>query len=116
MALTFHPLFRRSLLMAVASLSLIWAETDRAVAEGAPDYVTEQFGQPPVVPEGPLPDTLRTAVKMAFVDSIEQQVWGRDQQIALQEVVAAGDPRVTGDVGSVLRCWMMWAFCPCRLI
>jgi len=35
-----------------------------------PDYVIEQYGNPPAVPEGPLSEKLRDAMQVAFVDSM----------------------------------------------
>ena len=46
-------------------------------AEALPAYVIEQFGHPPPVPEGNLSENLQTAVRLAFVESVQGGVWGR---------------------------------------
>lgn len=68
-----------------------------------PDYVTAEFGVPPTVPDGPLSDDLARAVDAAFVDPIENAEWTRDQDIALAEVAASGDPRLAWHISDLLR-------------
>ncbi|MEM9248854.1 MAG: DUF3179 domain-containing (seleno)protein [Pseudomonadota bacterium] len=68
-----------------------------------PDYVIEEFGSPPPIPDGPLPDTLRTAVEMAFVTSVTETTWGRDQTLALEEIAASGDPRLAWIISDLMR-------------
>jgi hypothetical protein len=46
---------------------------------------------------------LQRAVQVAFVDSIVQSSWGRDQQLALAEVTASKDPRIGWIVSDLLR-------------
>jgi len=40
---------------------------------------------------------------MAFVNSITQSSWGRDQALALNEVIEAGDPRVAWIIADLMR-------------
>jgi hypothetical protein len=54
-----------------------------------PSYVIEEFGNPPVVPEGALSDDLRSAVTVAFVDSMTQSNWQEEQTKALGEIVTS---------------------------
>ena len=61
------------------------------------------FGPPPDVPQGPLPEALATAVRVAFIDSIEQSAWGRDQDLALAEIAASGDPRLAWIITDLMR-------------
>ncbi len=68
-----------------------------------PDYVIAQFGTPPAVPPGPLSDTLETAADMAFVESMQQGTWGRDQTLALDEIAASGDPRLAWIISDLMR-------------
>jgi hypothetical protein len=74
--------------LALATL-VVWspvASSDLS-AQGAaelPDYVIEEFGQPPAVPDGPLSGGLQRAAQVVFVDTIEQGAWTADQQIALE--------------------------------
>ena len=86
------PMF---LIAPLVALSLIWSDALRAQEEAQlPDYVIEQFGEPPEVPEGPLSEDLKAAVQVAFVDSVTQSTWGSDQTAALQEIAKSGDPRL----------------------
>lgn len=78
-----------------------FAQSDRP--DPAADFATTQFGQPPAVPDGPLSEALENSVQTAFVDSIAQSTWGRDQQIALSEVATAGDPRLAWIVADMMR-------------
>lgn len=68
-----------------------------------PDYVIEEFGAPPAIPEGALPDALQAAVQTAFIDSMTQSTWGRDQEIALAEIAASGDPRLVWIITDLMR-------------
>ena len=47
-----------------------WVSAQEATKASLPDFVIEEFGQPPVVPEGPLTEELQAAVQVAFVDSM----------------------------------------------
>jgi len=68
-----------------------------------PDYVIAQFGTPPAVPTGQLSDTIETAADMAFVESMQQGTWGRDQTLALEEIAASGDPRLAWIISDLMR-------------
>ncbi|MEM6616484.1 MAG: DUF3179 domain-containing (seleno)protein [Pseudomonadota bacterium] len=68
-----------------------------------PDYVIEQFGQPPEIPDGPLSESLQAAVETAFIDSVTQSTWGRDQTIALTEIAKSGDPRIVWIISDLMR-------------
>ncbi len=85
--------------LSLSGAGALWAQ------DGAPlpDYVIAEFGAPPVIPDGPLPETVQRAVKMAFVDSVTQSTWGRDQRTALAEVAASGDPRLAWIVSDLMR-------------
>ncbi|MEO0917025.1 MAG: hypothetical protein AAFY31_08590, partial [Pseudomonadota bacterium] len=76
-----------------------------AVADTAdvPDYVVEQFGAPPPVPDGALPEALSDAINTAFVDSVTQSLWGPDQNAALEVIKASGDPRVAWTISDLMR-------------
>ncbi len=88
----------------LATLSLVWSDRLRAEdAAALPDYVIEQFGTPPAVPEGPLSEDLKAAVKVAFVDSVAQSGWGPDQTAALTEVSESKDPRLTWLISDLMR-------------
>ncbi len=68
-----------------------------------PDYVIEKFGTPPAIPDGPLSEDLKRAVKMALVDPVTHAGWGRDQALALAEVAASKDPRLVWIISDLMR-------------
>ncbi|MEX3011211.1 DUF3179 domain-containing (seleno)protein [Hoeflea sp. TYP-13] len=88
----------------VAVLSLLGSKDLRAQdAAPLPDYVIEAFGDRPSVPEGPLSAGLQSAVRVAFVDSIAQSTWGKDQSNALIEIAASKDPRLGWIISDLMR-------------
>ena len=68
-----------------------------------PDYVVEKFGNPPAVPDGPLSDELKAAVKVAFVDSMAQRGWGKNQTSALDKIAGSRDPRLAWIISDLMR-------------
>ncbi|MEM9754942.1 MAG: DUF3179 domain-containing (seleno)protein [Pseudomonadota bacterium] len=74
-----------------------------AQGQDLPDYVIEEFGSPPAIPEGPLSEELEAAVTTAFVDLFEVGAWGPDQQAALEVIVQSGDPRVAWVITDMMR-------------
>ena len=72
-------------------------------AEPLPDYVIERFGQPPAVPEGALSEALERAVRVAFIDSMVNKVWARDQSDALFEIATSKDPRLVWIISDLMR-------------
>ena len=68
-----------------------------------PPYVIEEFGLPPTVPEGPLSDELRQALKATFVDSVASSSWGEDQNAGLMQVAQSGDPRLVWIISDMMR-------------
>ena len=94
--------------MIIATAAAIFALSGfgalQAFAEtNLPAYVIEQFGTPPKIPTGDLSDDLKSAVKTAFVDSVTNSEWGRDQEIALKDVSESGDPRLVWIISDLLR-------------
>lgn len=85
-------------------LSLFWFDAVRVQA-AAPlsDHVIKKFGKPPAIPEGPLSKELRSAVKVAFIDSMTHSTWGRDQTIALGEIAESKDPRIVWIISDMMR-------------
>ncbi len=95
---------RYFLLASLLALSLIWTAAPRAEdAAGLPDYVIAEFGKPPAVPDGPLSDALTAAIDTAFVASMRENNWGRDQTLALTEIVEAKDPRIAWIIADLMR-------------
>ncbi|WP_419906722.1 DUF3179 domain-containing (seleno)protein [Hoeflea sp.] len=95
---------RIAAIASLVMLALVWSGTLQAQnAAKLPDHVIEQFGEPPAVPQGPLPEPLKTAVKVAFVDSMTQGAWGRDQALALGEIADSKDPRLVWIISDLMR-------------
>ena len=68
-------IFPRLLPLAVVlAVSTVWSEPPRAeVNTKLPDYVIKEFGMPPAIPEGPLPEVLQSAVNTAFIEAMKQR-------------------------------------------
>ena len=92
------------LIASLVTLSLFWFDALRAQeAAPLPAYVIKEFGKPPAVPEGPLSKELQSAVKVAFIDSMTQSAWGRDQTIAMGEIAESKDPRIVWIISDLMR-------------
>jgi len=92
------------LIASLVTLSLFWFDTLQAQeAVPLPDYVVEQYGKPPAIPEGPLSEELQSAVQVAFVDSMVDPSWGDDQTLALIEIVESKDPRIVWIISDLMR-------------
>ena len=104
MASAISSQFRIYLVASLVTLSLFWFDNLRAQeAELLPDYVIEQYGKPPTVPKGLLSKELQSAVQVAFIEGIIQGTWGRDQTLALAEVVESKDPRIVWIISDLMR-------------
>ncbi len=68
-----------------------------------PKYVTDEFGFPPEIPTGSLSEDVKNAVKAAFIDSMQQSSWGRDQSLALEQIAESGDPRLVWLIADLMR-------------
>ncbi|MFK7941119.1 MAG: DUF3179 domain-containing (seleno)protein [Roseovarius sp.] len=93
----------RTLLLSLALLIPLIHAPATAQTTALPDYVTEQFGVPPTIPDGPISDALLQAVTTVFIDSLEQSNWGRDQELALNEIAQSGDLRLTWVITDMMR-------------
>ncbi|MEM8840100.1 MAG: DUF3179 domain-containing (seleno)protein [Pseudomonadota bacterium] len=67
------------------------------------DFVIKEFGQPPAIPDGPYSESLERAVETAFIKSMQNGTWGRDESIALSEIADSKDPRVVWLISDLLR-------------
>ncbi|MEL6169182.1 MAG: DUF3179 domain-containing (seleno)protein [Pseudomonadota bacterium] len=92
----------RQCFAALASAVLLVSATV-SLAQELPDYVIEEFGAPPAIPEGPLSPELESAVRTAFVDVFENRRWGDAQAEALEQIVQAQDPRVAWVITDMMR-------------
>jgi hypothetical protein len=99
----FHRFLGQTLIATTAIGFLFVSQAQSQQAAPVPQYVIEEFGAPPSVPNGPLSRDLEAAVRAAFVVSMEQSTWGRDQDIALAEIGASGDPRLAWIVSDMMR-------------
>ncbi len=99
-----NPLSRITIIASLVTLSLFWSASVRAQQSAPlPSYVIQEFGQPPAVPQGPLPGNIQAAVQMAFIDSMTQSTWGRDQTLALREIGESNDPRLAWIIADMMR-------------
>lgn len=93
---------RIPLLIVFLAILSLW--TGRSHGETSlPDYVVEQFGTPPAVPTGPLSADLQSAIQTAFVDSLRQPAWGKDQVVALETIANSKDPRLAWIISDLMR-------------
>ncbi|QUJ76843.1 DUF3179 domain-containing protein [Sulfitobacter albidus] len=85
-------------------IALLCSFTTAACAQQTPtDYAIEEFGPAPHVPTGPISPELERALRVVFVDSLEQSVWGEDQQTSLAEIAASDDPRLAWVITDMMR-------------
>ncbi|MEL7151882.1 MAG: hypothetical protein AAGK71_14185, partial [Pseudomonadota bacterium] len=89
-------------LLAISALMACSAPALHAESD-APDYVVDQFGEPPAMPDGPLSAEVEAAVKVAFVDSVANSAWGPDQNVALETIAASQDPRIVWAISDLMR-------------
>ncbi|MEM0976025.1 MAG: DUF3179 domain-containing (seleno)protein [Pseudomonadota bacterium] len=95
----------RILSVAAAILAFGLFSADRLHAQSAalPEYVLEQFGTPPTVPQGPLSDDLRAALQTALIDTMVEGEWDPSKEDILLQIGASGDPRVAWVISDILR-------------
>ena len=104
MASTISTRSRIFLVAALVTFSLFWFGALRAQdAAPLPDYVIKEFGKSPAVPKGPLSKELQSDVKVAFIDSMIQSTWGRDQTKAMSEIADSKDPRLVWMISDLMR-------------
>ena len=95
---------RGLILGAVLVLGAVFGETLQAQSQPPlPDYVVEEFGRPPPVPEGPLSSAMQFALRVAFIDSVTLSTWGDDQNLALAEIAQSKDPRLAWLISDLMR-------------
>ncbi len=103
-----NPVLRLPVRLIFAALfalsSALWLSTASAQDRAPlPDYVIQQFGEPPAIPTGPLSDNLQAAVQTAFIDSVVQSTWGNDQTLAIIEISESQDPRLVWIISDLMR-------------
>ncbi len=91
----------QALLLVAAALCL---GSGMARAQDAlPAHVIATFGQPPVIPEGPLPAELAAHVQTALVEPATRGRWGQAQNDALVAIGQSGDARLAWIIGDLMR-------------
>jgi len=68
-----------------------------------PSHVIEQFGDPPMVPEGQLSPAFQFAARVAFIDGVTLGVWDKNQEQALLAIGKSGDPRLAWIISDMFR-------------
>ncbi len=98
-----HHLYKPLLwLLVLVPMTAVIANTAQA-RDALPDHVIERFGTPPDIPQGPLSEDLARAVDAVFIEGIANDLWGRDQEIALQEIADSKDPRLAWLISDLMR-------------
>jgi len=95
------PCLPRLCLAALIAVTSLPAAAQEAAP--LPDYVIAEFGTPPAIPDGPLPEALATAVRTTFIDSIAERQWTPAQDAALEVIAASGDPRLAWLIADMMR-------------
>ena len=72
-------------------------------AKPLPDYVVKKFGKPPAIPNGALSAELSSAVQVAFVDSMVESTWGKEQTDSLETITKSKDPRLGWIISDLMR-------------
>ncbi len=68
-----------------------------------PDYVVEEFGLPPAIPEGPLSPELEAALLRAVEIGRDQADWDLRDTRAYDTIAASGDPRAAWLITDLMR-------------
>ena len=95
-----HVVFLAALMLAPFVLPIA---LQAQAADPLPDYVIEQFGTPPVIPDGPLSQDLQNAVRTVFIDSLAQSTWGTEQASGLAEIAGSKDARLAWVISDMMR-------------
>ena len=104
MTSVFCARYRTFLTASLVLISLFFAGVANAEKTAPlPDFVIEQFGQPPAVPEGPLSEELQDAVRVVFIDSLESSTWLGEQIEALEKIANSEDPRLAWIISDMMR-------------
>ncbi|MEO1748224.1 MAG: DUF3179 domain-containing (seleno)protein, partial [Pseudomonadota bacterium] len=100
-----HRFSKSALVLTLSLTSSAFAVTTASAqnTNALPAYVIEQFGEPPMIPDGALTDELQRAVQIGLINPASQSAWGRDQVLALDEVAASGDPRLAWLIADLMR-------------
>ena len=97
---------RHSVLAVVAGIAVMLVAGLPARADSGlvlPDYVIAQFGTPPAIPSGVLPQDLHRALDRVVTDATAQSGWNPEDRRAFDTIMASGDPRVVWALSDMMR-------------
>ena len=97
-------------LLLIASLTLCNSaiakeagSSERPTTHPLPQYVINQFGNPPKTPTGPLTKETIDALDAAFGENLKTLTWGIEQISAIKTITASDDPRLAWLISDMLR-------------
>ncbi len=97
-------LFQTARLIALAALfTAAGAAVQSAEHAPLPDYVIEEFGSPPPIPDGPLSTELSEAIDVMIIGSIGQSDWDPNDISALETIITSKDPRLGWIITDMMR-------------
>lgn len=100
----FYARLRSAFTASLVLMSLLVIGTAQAQEKAAlPEFVIEQFGQPPAIPEGPISEELQDAVRVVFVESLANSTWLGEQIEALEKIANSRDPRLVWVISDMMR-------------
>ena len=92
------------LMSGLLALMLVWAPSASADGPAKPSaHAIEQFGHPPAIMDGPLPEAVHAALRVAVIQGAATGTWGPDQIAALEAVVASRDVRAAWLMSDMMR-------------
>ena len=74
-----------------------------AAAEGLPDWAIEQYGERPLVPDGPLSEDVAAAIDTVLIFAVSQAFWRLDETEAFETLARSEDPRVGWILADIMR-------------
>ena len=90
-----------ALMFVICSVAI--SPTHALTSKSLSDFIDEEFGSAPAVPDGPLSPAMLFAARVAFIDSTTLSVWDKNQQQALAAIAQSGDPRIVWIITDMLR-------------
>ncbi|MFT5284338.1 MAG: hypothetical protein ACI8TQ_000494 [Planctomycetota bacterium] len=102
---------RQSLLIAVACALVGFACLENSKVETVALLETatsvgvraDKFGEAPACPTGPLADSLRQSIELAFGEGLELDLLAESQAVALEQIANSDDPRLAWIVSDLMR-------------
>ncbi|MEM1377206.1 MAG: DUF3179 domain-containing (seleno)protein [Pseudomonadota bacterium] len=90
-------------LIAASLLTIATSTTVLAQQSNLPAHVIEEFGEPPAIPDGPLSDDLKRAIRLGLVEPATRSLFAEEQMGSLIEIIEADDPRVAWPISDLMR-------------